>query len=137
MNKEIINKEIKAGLAWGGSVLVVALSAVVAHKLGYIDSDTVTRVVFGTNGVMIAWYGNRIPKSVAPGAQARQAQRVAGWSMVLSGLLYAGLWAFAPVPAATKVGTGAILAGVAVTLGYCLSLRSKPPRLDDRRPDLR
>jgi hypothetical protein len=125
MNQEMANKEIKTGLAWGGSVVVVALSAVLAHKLGYIGGDTVTRVVFGTNGLMIAWYGNRIPKRVAPSAQARQAQRVAGWSLALSGLLYAGLWAFAPIPVATSVGTGAVLAGVAATLGYCLALRFK------------
>jgi hypothetical protein len=125
MNKETATKEIKGGLAWGGSVLVVALCAVFARKLGYIDSDTVSRVVFGTNGLMIVWFGNRIPKNVVPGSQVRQAQRIAGWSMVLSGLTYAGLWAFAPVRVAERVGTAAIFAGFAATLGYCLSRRSK------------
>ena len=103
----------------GGALLVSA------RKLGYIDSDTVTRVVFATNGLMIAWYGNRIPKSIVPSAQAREAQRVAGWSMVLSGLTYAGLWAFAPIVVAEIAGIGAVFAGVAATLGYCLSRRSK------------
>jgi hypothetical protein len=70
-----------------------------------------------------------IPKTFVRGAQARQAQRVAGWAMVLSGLIYAGLWAFAPIPVATAVGTGAVFAGVAATLGYCLSLRFKANRL--------
>jgi hypothetical protein len=125
MNKETMNKEIKAGLAWAGSVLVVTLCAVFARKLGYIDGDTVTRVVFGTNGLMIAWYGNRIPKTVVPSVQARRAQRAAGCSMVLSALIYAGLWAFAPIAVATTVGTVAIFAGLAATLGYCLSLRPK------------
>jgi hypothetical protein len=125
MNKETANKEIMAGLAWGGGVLVVALCAVFARNLGYIDGDTVTRVVLGANGLMIAWYGNRIPKRVVPSARARQAQRVAGWSMVLSGFTYSGLWAFAPVRVAETVGTAAIFAGVAATLGYCLSVRSK------------
>ena len=77
------------------------------------------------NGLMIAWYGNRMPKAVAPSACARQATRVAGWSLVLSGLVYAGLWAFAPIPVALSVGCGAIVAGIAVTLGYCLSLRAR------------
>ena len=45
--------------------------------------------------------------------------------MVLSGLIYAGLWAFAPISVATTAGTLAVFAGVAATLGYCLSLRSK------------
>ena len=56
MNKEMAHKEIMAGLSWGvGGVLVVAVCAVFARKLGYIDSDTVSRVVFGANGLMIAW----------------------------------------------------------------------------------
>ncbi len=69
--------------------------------------------------------GNRIPKTFVRSARARQAQRVAAWSQVLSGLVYAGLWAFAPIPVAITVGSGAVLAGVAVTLGYCLSLPAK------------
>ena len=45
--------------------------------------------------------------------------------MALSGLLYAGLWAFAPLSVALLVGCGAILAGIVVTIGYCLSLRAR------------
>jgi len=74
---------------------------------------------------MIAWYGNRMPKTVVPSARAGQARRVAAWSLVLSGLIYAGLWAFAPIKVAVAAGTGVVFAGIAVTLGYCLSLRSK------------
>jgi hypothetical protein len=120
-----MNKELKEGLVWGGTVVVVALCASFARKLGYIDSDVVTRVVFGTNGLMIAWYGNRMPKAFVPSARARQARRVAARSLVLSGLIYAGLWTFAPIPVAKTGGSGAIVAGIAVTLGYCFSLRAK------------
>ena len=126
MNKDLMHRELTAGLVWGGGMLAVAFSAVVAHKLGYVDRDTVTRVVIGANGLMMAWYGNRMPKAFVPGAQARRARRVAAWSLVLSGLAYAGLWAFAPIPAATWGGTAAVLAGIAVTFGYCLSLRATP-----------
>jgi hypothetical protein len=45
--------------------------------------------------------------------------------MVLSGLAYTGLWAFAPIPVATTAGSLVVLAGIAVTLGYCVSLRAK------------
>ena len=45
--------------------------------------------------------------------------------MVLSGLVYAGLWAFAPIPVAIAGGCGAVVAGIAVTLGYCLWLRAE------------
>lgn len=120
-----MNKELIAGLAWGGGIIALALGATFARKLGYIDGDTVTRVVIGMNGLMIAWYGNRMPKAFAPSARARQVARVGGWSMALSGLVYAGLWAFAPIPVAIIGGCGAVVAGMAVTIGYCLSLRSK------------
>lgn len=120
-----MKKEMIGTLAWAGVMGALALGSTVAHKLGYIDGDTVKRLVIGVSGLMFAWYGNRIPKTFARNASARQAQRVAAWSLVLSGLLYAGLWAFAPMPVAIWGGTSAVLAGVAITFGYCLSLRTK------------
>jgi len=119
-----MNKERMAGLVWGGGMLALAFGANFARELGYIDGDTVARIV-GINGLWLVWYGNRMPKSMVPSACARRARRVGGWAMVLSGLVYAGLWAFAPIPVATTVGCGAVLAGIAVTLGYCLSLRAR------------
>lgn len=120
-----MNRDLIGSLAWGGSIVVLAIGMTFARQLGYVDSDTVTRVVIGMNGLMIAWFGNRMPKAFVPSARARQAKRVGGWSMVLSGLAYAGLWAFAPIPVAIMGGCGAVVAGIAVTLGYCLSLRTK------------
>lgn len=117
-------KALVGSLAWGVGLVVLALAATLARKLGYIDGEMVTRVV-GANGLMIAWYGNRMPKTFVPSAQARKARRVAAWSLVLSGLIYAGLWAFAPIPTAVWGGTAAVLTGIAVTLGYCLSLRAR------------
>jgi hypothetical protein len=120
-----MKKELTGALAWGGGMIALALGATLARKLGYIDRDTVERVVIGVIGLWIAWYGNRIPKTFTRSAQGRQVQRVAAWSQVLSGLAYAGLWAFAPIPVAIWGGSGAILAGIAVTFGYCLSLAAK------------
>jgi hypothetical protein len=128
MNKDTMNKELMACLVWAGGMMALALGAIFAHKLGYIDGDTVTRSVSGVFGLWMAWYGNRMPKAmvlVRVPAGARQARRVASWSLVLSGLVYAGLWAFAPIPVATTAGSLVVLAGIAVTLGYCVSLRAK------------
>jgi hypothetical protein len=129
MNKDTMNKELMACLVWAGGMMALALGATFAHKLGYIDGDTVTRLVTGVIGLWMAWYGNRMPKAmvqVRVPAGARQARRVASWSLVLSGLVYAGLWAFAPIPVAITAGSGAVVVGIAVTFGYCLSLRAKP-----------
>jgi hypothetical protein len=120
-----MNKELIAGLAWGGGVIALALGASFSRTLGYIDGDTLLRVVIGVNGLWMTWYGNRMPKTLVPGTGARQARRVASWSLVLSGLAYAGLWAFAPIPVAIIGGSGAVVAGIAVTFGYCLSLRAR------------
>lgn len=120
-----MNKQLIGSLAWAGGIVVLALGMTFARQSGYVDQDTVTRVVIGANGLMIAWFGNRMPKAFVPSTVARKVHRVGGWSLVLSGLVYAGVWAFAPIQTAVIVGCGAVLAGMAVTFGYCLSLRAK------------
>jgi len=119
-----MKKEILGALGWSGGIVLLALVATFARQRGYIDQDTVLRLVIGINGLMIAYFGNRMPKAIAPNAYARQVTRFGGWSLVLSGLVYAGLWAFAPIPLAITVGSGAVAAGMIVTLGYCLWLRA-------------
>jgi hypothetical protein len=120
-----MNKQVVTDLSWGLGIVIVALVASFARKQGYVDSETVTRLVTGLTGLMIVSFGNRIPKTFVPGSRARQARRVAGWSLVVSGLVYAALWAFAPIPLAVAGGCGAVLLGMAVTFGYCVSLRNK------------
>lgn len=120
MTKDLINS-----LAWGGGIVVLALCASLARNLGFIDQDTTLRIVLGATGLMIASFGNRIPKTFVPGTGARKAQRVAGWSMVISGLVYAGAFVFAPVMTAVVVGCGAVILGMTVTFAYCLSLRNR------------
>jgi len=120
-----MKKSLIGDFAWGIGIVVLALGATYARNLGYIDAEAVTRLVLGSTGLMVAWFGNRMPKTIAPSARARQAQRVGGWSMALSGLVYAGLWAFAPTDVALILGCGAIVVGIAVTFGYCMSLRGR------------
>jgi hypothetical protein len=121
MMKEAVKRELIPALVWGVGMIALALGAAYAHRQGYIDGDTKLRVVAMT-GLWLAWYGNRMPKAFVPSACARQAKRVAGWSLALSGLVYAGMFAFAPISLAMAYGTGAVLAGIAVSLGYCLWL---------------
>ncbi len=121
MNKDLINS-----LAWGGGIVALALACSLARSLGYLDQETTLRIVLGATGLMIASFGNRIPKTFAPGAGARKAQRVTAWSMVISGLVYAGAFVIAPtMMTAVVLGCGAIILGMAISLGYCLSLRTR------------
>lgn len=116
-------RDLIGNLAWGGGIVVLALVASEARRQGLIDHETTIRLVLGMTGLMIVWTGNRLPKTFVAGAGARRARRVAAWSLVLSGLVYAGFLAFAPIPLALAVGGGAVITGIAVTFGYCLSLR--------------
>lgn len=126
MNRETAMKEIRAGLIWAAGLLALAFVGTLARKAGYIDADRLTRLVASTTGLWLAWYGNRMPKTLVPaGACARKARRFSAWSMVVSGLAYAALWLFAPMPAAAIGGIAALLGGIAVTLTYCLTLRGK------------
>lgn len=120
-----MNREVIGSLAWGVGIVLLALAAKFANQLGHFDDETVTRLVIGATGLMIAWFGNRMPKAVAPSHCARQLSRVGGWSLAISGLIYAGLWAFAPLAIAKTVGTGAVAVGMMVTLGYGLWLRGQ------------
>ena len=122
-NRETVMKEIQAGLVWALGLLALAFIGAQARKAGYIDADMVKRLVACTTGLWLAWYGNRMPKTLVPGACARKARRFSAWSMVVSGLVYAALWLFAPFPLAAIAGMGALLGGIAVTLVYCLTLR--------------
>ena len=84
----------------------------------------------GATGLMVAWFGNRMPKAFVPSAAARRVTRLGGWSMALSGLIYAGVRAFAPFDMAVLVGCGAVAAGMAVTIGYSLTLRGQAKATD-------
>lgn len=121
----MMNRELIASLAWGGALIVLALGATLALKLGLIERDLVLRLVIGANGLMVAYYGNLMPKKFVPSAKARQALRVGGWAMTSSGLVYAALWAFAPIRVATFAGCAVLVAGIAITFAYCLALRAK------------
>lgn len=120
-----MKNETLQDLASGVAILVLALGASFARSRGWIDNDTTTRIVLAAIGLQIAWYGNRMPKRFVPSAAARQVQRVGGWSLALSGLVYAGLWTFAPMNVALIGGCGAVIVGIAVTIGYCLSVRKR------------
>jgi hypothetical protein len=112
-----------ADIAWGAGIVALALVATLARQQELISEDASIRLVLGVTGLMLVWYGNRAPKAFIPDSRARQAARFSGWSMVLSGLVYATLWGFAPFPVAMVFGCGAVMAGVVATFLYCRSLR--------------
>ncbi len=116
-----MKKDILAGLVFAVCTVALAFAAKFANARGYIDHDTTLRII-AMNGLVVAYFGNQMPKGVVPYAWAQRARRFTGWTLVLSGLVYTGLWIFAPIPMAIAVGTGVIFAGVIVSLGYSIWL---------------
>ncbi len=82
MDEDTMKKELFVNLVWGGGMMALALGATFAHKLGYIDRDTLTRLVIGVIGLWMAWCGNRMPKAMVvvrvPAAPARPGGSRAG-----------------------------------------------------------
>lgn len=120
-----MKKDLITSVAWGVGIVLLALVASCASNSGMIDQETVQRLVLGATGLMVAAYGNRMPKSFAPTVTAQQVSRVGGWSLASSGLVYAALWAFAPIQTAVVGGSAAIIVGMVVTFAYCCHLRSR------------
>ncbi len=119
-----MKKEIIVALVWAAIMIPLALAAKYANAHDYIDGDTKLRIL-AMNGLYIAYLGNSLPKAVVPYAWARQSRRFTGWVLVLSGLIFAGLWAFAPLQVAVVFGAGAVSAGIVISVGYCMWLSSK------------
>jgi sterol desaturase/sphingolipid hydroxylase (fatty acid hydroxylase superfamily) len=115
-------KNVRASLVIGGLQAVCGLLLGFAKRQGLIDIETTLRGAMVIVGVGLAAAGNRIPKSSdgpSPStlklAVLRQSvMRTAGWSLMLGGLAFAGLWAFAPLAVAQVAATIALGGSLAV-----------------------
>lgn len=119
-------KNIQAALIVAGVQVCGALLLTIASRQGMIDAGTAKRGVMVLVGLGIAAYGNRMPKmmdgpapqSLAMAALRQAIHRVGGWAMMLGGLGFAGVWAFAPREVTAAGSLVAAGLGTAVMLGY-------------------
>ena len=93
MNK----KQLLIDFAWGPLIVCASLLASYLRDLGYTDANTVTRVVMCLTGLMVASFGNRVPQSLLPETETATGRKLASKSLVLGGMTFTGLWAFAEV----------------------------------------
>ena len=123
-----VKKSIRSAVILAGVQVVGALLLTLANKLGWIDSETTTRGVMVLIGLMLVVVGNSMPKKQeGPPSQTagdiviRQSiTRVGGWAMLLGGLVWAGLWAFAPRDLAQVGSIAAVVTAVVVMLAFAV-----------------
>ena len=122
-------KSIRSALILAGGMLVGTLVLTIAHKaFGLIDNETTTRGVMVLIGLMLVVVGNGMPKqqdgppqqSVGEITTRQSILRVGGWAMMLGGLIWVGLWAFAPRDLAQIGSIAAVGTAVVVMLIYTL-----------------
>jgi CBS domain containing-hemolysin-like protein len=116
-------KTIGESLALAALIIATSLGIIVAQKTGVLSVDTGTRVGMLINTLVVAYFGNLIPKAIVPNERARAARRFAGWALASTGLVSAGLWIFAPIDVATPATIALIGTAVVVVFGYCLFSR--------------
>ena len=124
---------ILAGVQIGGALLLT-----LAHKpFGWIDGELATRGVMVLIGMVLVVTGNALPKkqqgppsqTLGDVAVRQSITRVGGWALMLGGLLWVGLWAFAPrdlaqIGSVTAVGTASLVMLVFAVWRYRAHRRS-------------
>jgi hypothetical protein len=118
-------KAILFGLKLAAVMIGGALLLTLARKQGWIDAEQVMR---GNNviiGLALAAFCNFMPKrmtgtprTIHHATLAQSIGRVGGWAMTLAFVVWSALWAFAPLELARIGAVAAVIAGVAVMIGY-------------------
>jgi len=106
------------------AMIAVSIAAAWGVMTGALGAGTPVRVMMVFNALILAYYGNAIPKAVLRTPIARAVRRFAGWVFVLGGLISAALWAFAPLDIATPAAMTVTAGSAILALGYCQWNRS-------------
>lgn len=122
---------LRSGVAFGSLILVCSLAVKLLAALGAMGSEDLSRrVSMAILGLLVAFGGNAIPKTLTPLAQLRcdpalvQAmQRRAGWTFVLSGLGYTVAWLVLPIAVAEPVSLCLLLGGTLLVAAQLARLR--------------
>jgi uncharacterized membrane protein YgdD (TMEM256/DUF423 family) len=116
-------KTIRASLVIAGVQVFAGVLLALASSRGFISNETMLRGAMMVVGLGLAAVANMIPKrpdgppppTLQLAVLRQTVMRTAGWAMMVGGLLFAGLWAFAPLDVA-PIGA-AIALGVSMVLG--------------------
>jgi len=104
------------GVVFGSLMLSAGLGGKLAHALGVIDNqDLSRRITMALIGIFLAATGNAIPKTLTPlsaacdGARTQAFQRFAGWTWFMAGVTHAMIWLVMPMDVAKPLSTIVVL----------------------------
>lgn len=121
-----MNKSILWALIFAVSFMALAAGLGAAENRGLVSDEFVRRTIQVIIGLMLAVYSNFTPKQIGtPGSPQVEAikqnvLRVTGWSMALAGLIYAALWAFAPMRIANIASVAVVAFAMVITMGTAI-----------------
>jgi hypothetical protein len=125
----MMTQRVTGGLTIAFAILSVAAGLAFARRMGVVSPDLAVRGTMAAIGLMLAFYGNAIPKVIkVTTPRARAIQRFTGWAFVLAGLAYAAIWALAPMVHAAEMASAAVAAAMLSVIGYCLLTRARPTK---------
>jgi hypothetical protein len=77
-------------------------------------------------GLVLAYYGNEVPKVIVHSERARAARRFSGWVFALAGLGSAAGGVLLPTDMAINAELAVVGGGLMLVVAYCLVNRSGP-----------
>lgn len=111
------------------ALILMALSLLLAWsgRAGLLGDEWPTRIAMAFSGLVIAFYGNAIPKRLLRSERALASRRLSGWAFVLAGLGSAVAWLLLPTAIAMPLSMALIGGTVVLVLGACLMARLGTP----------
>lgn len=120
-------RPILSGLVQAGVMIAAAAALKYAESVHAVAPDVAARAMQAIIGLSLAFIANFMPKSVpasrgatAAGGRAQSALRIGGWAFMIAGLLYAAIWALAPLTIAGDIAIVPVAAALVVTIAYAL-----------------
>ena len=121
-------RPIVSALAIAAALLSAAVAVKLARHFGYIDMEQGRRAIGAVIGLMVAYYGNFVPKQLgrsrglASDRRKQTALRISGWSFTLTGLGYAAISLSWPEQPGSIVAMALMASAIIITLFF--SIRS-------------
>jgi len=118
--------KIVIGVVIAALIFAVTLGLNWAEAQGLVGADISVRASIVLAGLVLAYYGNEVPKVIVHSERARAARRFSGWVFALAGLGSAAGGVLLPTDMAINAELAVVGGGLMLVVAYCLVNRSGP-----------